>query len=777
MTLIIAFSSLITFFITAIQLFVDYTEQRNDLDVTLNSVTVNVPTISGSVWSFDEEQILLSLEGLVNLRNIEHVVVKTENGKSAWEAGAKKSEHVIERAYPLIYDKRGEQVNIGSLNVVASLDQIYERVFSKALGILLSNGVKTFFVALFMFAIFYRLVARRLGALAEKVESITQELAQSDIDGLYEHDPKDDEIQSLRKSFDHMGDKLRATFNTLAETNKSLQHAYEEVQTINSQLELRVHERTQHLSQEIVEREYVQQSLKNSEQRLRDIAESASDWFWETGENHCFTYVSSRCYEVTGLSQEDILGKQRHALAAYLSPDYEPDIWQAYDEILRNELPLEDFRYRLKTRNGQIRVIELSGRPYYDTNNQFMGYRGAARDVTDQVHYQEQLQKAKEKADVASKAKSEFISSMSHELRTPLNGILGFAQLLVMNPKKALDKQQALYVDQILGASNHLLTLINEILDLSKVEAGKINLDMEVISPIDTINDNIDLLEAAARDYEVSISTNYDNVPPDVQIIADVTRFSQVLMNLCFNAIKYNRPQGRVEISLSVEKKRWLRIKVTDTGNGLTSDQIDQLFTPFNRLGAETTDTEGTGVGLSISQKLVHLMQGQIGVESTPGVGSTFWFEFEVVQASPVQHQEATIAFSLNNQRLELLPCRVLYVEDNPENMMLVREIFDKFDQAELLEAQTAEEGLELASTNQLDLILMDLNLPGMDGFQALNILKRQEETKDIPVFALSANVHPDTIRRGIEEGFQSFLTKPVDIVALIKTVNSVLTA
>lgn len=775
MAMIIAFSSLITFFITAIQLFADYTEQRNDLDATLDSVTVNIPTISGSVWSFDEEQIVLSLEGLVNLRNIEHVIIKTETGKSAWQAGTPKSEHVVERTYPLFYDKRGEQVNIGSLQVIASLDDIYDRVLSKALGILLSNGIKTFFVALFMFAIFYRLVTRRLAALAEKVENITQELVRSDINGLYQADPKDDEIQSLRKSFDHMVDKLRTTFNTLEDTNNSLQHAYEEVRTINSQLELRVHERTQHLSQEIIEREYVQQSLKNSEQRLRDIAESASDWFWETGTDHCFTYVSSRCYEVTGLSQEEILGKRRHALAAYLSPDYEPDIWDAYDEILRNELPLEEFRYRLKTRNGNIRVIELSGRPYYDATGTFKGYRGAARDVTDQVHYQEQLQKAKEKADVASKAKSEFISSMSHELRTPLNGILGFAQLLIMNPKKALDKQQTLYVDQILGASNHLLTLINEILDLSRVEAGKINLEMEVLSPIDVIKDNIDLLESAARDYKVTITTDFTQVPEDVQVVADITRFNQIVMNLCFNAIKYNRPNGHVDIILSVEKKRWLRISVKDNGYGLTAEQVDQLFTPFNRLGAETTDTEGTGVGLSISQKLVHLMHGQIGVESTPDVGSTFWFELELVQAAPVQNVHPILPFMSDNQSLKLLPCRVLYVEDNNENMMLISKIFDNFDQAELLQATTAEQGIEIALSEEIDLILMDLNLPGIDGFEALKILQQKEETKNIPIFALTANVHPDTIQRGIKEGFRSFLTKPVDIGSLIKTINSVL--
>jgi len=774
MTLIIAFSSLITFFITAVQLFLDYNQQRNDLDQTLDNVVVNVPTISGSVWSFDEEQIILSLDGLVNLRNIEHVIVKTENGKSRWEAGTPRSDHVIERSYPLIYDKRGEQVNIGKLSVTASLDEIYERVFAKALGILLSNGIKTFFVALFMFALFYRLVTRRLSDLAEKVEDVTHELAQADIKGLYAPDPDDDEIRAVRKTFDYMVEKLRATFNTLEDTNKSLQHAYEEVQTINSQLELRVHERTQHLSQEIIEREYVQQSLKNSEQRLRDIAESASDWFWETGVDHRFTYVSGRCYEVTGLTQEDILGKRRNALAAYLSPDQEEEIWANYDEMLRNELPLEDFRYRLKTRSGEIRVIELSGRPYYDPNDEFQGYRGAARDVTEQVHHQEQLQKAKEKADIASKAKSEFISSMSHELRTPLNGILGFAQLLAMNPKKVLDKQQSTYVEQILSASNHLLTLINEILDLSKVEAGKINLDMAIMSPAEAISENIDLLEAAAQDYDVTIATDFSAIPDDAVVFADMTRFNQVVMNLCFNAIKYNRPKGRVDISLSIEKKRWLRVNVKDTGQGLTKDQIDQLFTPFNRLGAETTDTEGTGVGLSISQKLIHLMGGHIGVVSTPDVGSTFWFELEVAQNGADEEIEMTPP-PLTNQSMELAPCRVLYVEDNPENMMLVNEIFDKFEDAELLQATTAEEGLEIAEREKLDLILMDLNLPGMDGFAALKALQANDATKDIPVFALSANVHPDTIKRGIEEGFRNFLTKPVNIPTLINTVNSAL--
>lgn len=771
MAMIIAFSSLITFFITALQLFIDYQEQRSDLDLTLNGVEVNVPTISASVWSFDVEQIDLALEALINLRNIEHVVITTSNKKQTWRAGIEASQHVITRTYLLNTIKRGKVETIGSLKVIASLDAIYERVFSKALGILSSNAIKTFFVALFMFAIFYKLVAKRIEILASKVEELTNELVKSDANDTYEPDAEHDEIQIVQHAFDHMAQKLRHTVHALQESNTSLNHAYEEVQTINSDLELRVHERTLHLRQEIVEREYAQESLKGSEQRLRDIAESAADWFWEMGPDHIFTYVSGRCYEVTGLSQEDAIGKSRIDFADQVLNQEEQANWDGYQELLRNELPIEDFRYRILTPKGKTLYIELSGRPFYDSNATFLGYRGAARDMTEQVIYQDKLQLAREQADVANHAKSEFISSMSHELRTPLNGILGFAQLLEMNPKQTLSKLQNDYVHQILNAGNHLLNLINEILDLAKVEAGKVQLSLEPVSPIGVIKDSLEILEALAGKYQIEITTDFSDIDPDLQISVDLTRFSQITMNLCSNAIKYNRKNGTMHIKIENRPDDWLRISVIDTGLGIAKDQLGFLFTPFHRLHAEGTQTEGTGVGLSITQKLVEIMSGRLGVESEPSVGSTFWFEFKTLKEKAKHTPNASIP-DQRNVPANLVPCRVLYVEDNLENLKLVEEIFLHYPDAKLLKALTAEEGIEIALTEKLDLILMDINLPGMDGFAALKELRRHPECDQVPIVALSANVHPDTISRGKREGFNNFLTKPINIPKLIQVIN-----
>lgn len=771
MTMIIAFSSLITLFITALQLFIDYQEQRNDLDETLNNVTVNVPTISGSVWSFDEEQINLSLEALENLRNIEYASVVTTNQRNIWQKGEKESINVVERSYPLTYNKRGDIIEIGHLKVVASLDAIYERVLGKAVGIFVSNGVKTFFVALFMFTIFYKLIAKRIVVLAKQVEELSEELVNDDGKAKYVQDPKEDEIDLVQHSFDHMADKLRRTLNDLQESNRNLQHAYEEVQTINSELEMRVHERTQHLQQEIVEREYVQDSLKYSEQRLRDIAESASDWFWEMGPDFKFTYVSGRFYDVTGMKQEDVIGKSRLDIASKALTAEEKEKWALHEELLENRLPIEDFAYHLVTPDNQSYYVEFNGVPVYDKVGNFKGYRGAARDITQQIAYQDNLEEAKRQAEVANKAKSEFISSMSHELRTPLNGILGFAQLLEMNPKKALDEQQTTYVHQILSAGNHLLRLINEILDLAKVEAGKVQLSMEPIMPVHVIQESLNILEALCQKYEVKLITDFDQVSPDLQISADLTRFSQIVMNLCSNAIKYNHKGGTVSITIIQDSDDWLKISFTDTGPGISPEHMEMLFTPFNRLEAEGSTTEGTGVGLSITQKLVELMSGQISVESTPGEGSTFWVKFKTLdeEVAPKEIENKKSYIQIPNQ---LAPCNVLYIEDNKENMQLVREIFEKFDGAELKWAETAEKGIEEALNNLPDMILMDLNLPGMDGFEALKELRRHKECQNLPIIALSANVRPETIERGKREGFNNFLTKPIDIPTLIHVIN-----
>lgn len=771
MTMIIAFSSLITLVITAAQLFADYRQQLNDLDDALNNVSVNVPTIAGSVWSFDEDQIILSLEALNNLRNVEYASVTTTNAKNIWEQGAKTSDSVIERTYPLTYNKRGERVSIGELHIVASLDAIYKRVLDKAIGILTSNAVKTFLVAGFMFVIFYRLIARRIVVLSNQVSALTEELIPEEKQSLYIGHANEDEIDLVQHSFDHMAKRLRSSLNDLHNSNHNLQHAYEEVSTINAELEQRVHERTQHLQQEIVEREYVQDSLKYSEQRLRDIAESASDWFWEMGPDYRFTYVSGRFYDVTGMKQEDVIGKSRDDLAI-VHAEEDPEKWEYYKELLNNRLPVENFTYHLETKDGRSFYVELNGVPVYNKIGEFRGYRGAARDITPQITYQEELEEAKRQAETANQAKSEFISNMSHELRTPLNGILGFAQLLQMNPKQPLDDSQDGYVHQILNAGNHLLHLINDILDLAKVEAGKVQLSMEPISPLKVIEKNLNIFDALCQKYKVNLVTDFDAVEENIQITADLTRFSQIVMNLCSNGIKYNRPDGTVTITAQ-ERDGWLRLNFKDTGYGISEDQIGLLFTPFNRLEAEGSTTEGTGIGLSITQKLVELMSGRIGVNSSPDHGSTFWVEFKILHKQPkaIEDTQQKSHMVIPNK---LKACRVLYVEDNTENMQLLEGIFDNFEGAELLQAENAVKGIDVAQREKPDLILMDLNLPGMDGFEAMKELRRLPDCKDTPIIALSANVRPETIERGKREGFDNFLTKPIDIPTLIHVINMI---
>lgn len=385
-----------------------------------------------------------------------------------------------------------------------------------------------------------------------------------------------------------------------------------------------------------------------------------------------------------------------------------------------------------------------------------------------------ELANANEEARSANQAKSAFLSSMSHELRTPLNAILGFAQILTSDTLPSTLEQKKEFANHILKSGRHLLTLINEILDLAKVESGTITLSMEPVALSDILLEVRTMIEPIAATRKVRAL--FPLVDGAV-VMADRTRLKQVLLNLLSNAVKYNREEGAVVVTCEQPTPDRLRLSVQDTGHGLNPEQVASLFQPFNRLGQEAGAQEGTGIGLVVTKRLVELMGGQIGVTSSPGVGSVFWIEL----ASTAPLSSALPERSPENDSVpaalpeEGEPHLVLYVEDNPANLRLVEEIVAFRRDLRLLSAPDGHLGLQLAKAHRPEVILMDLNLPGMSGFEVLRQLRADPETTWIPVIALTANAMPRDIERGMAAGFHRYLTKPIDIDKFTEAINSTL--
>ena len=522
------------------------------------------------------------------------------------------------------------------------------------------------------------------------------------------------------------------------------------------------------------ERMKLDQRLRDQQFYTRSLVESNIDALMTTDLRGIITDVNKQMEALTGCTRDELIGAP---LKSYFT---DPERAEAGINRVLNENKLTNYELTARARSGQETVVSYNATTFYDRDRKLQGVFAAARDITerkflDQVLQQNHLElvSAKSVAEKANLAKSDFLSSVSHELRTPLNAILGFAQLLESgSPAPSTGQKRS--IDQILRSGWYLLELINEVLDLALIESGKLSLSIEPVALDDVMLECQTMVEPQADKRGVAVTFPRFELPH--YVAADRTRVKQVLINLLSNAIKYNRVGGTVQVRFSPGTEDRLRIVVEDTGEGLSEDKIANLFQPFNRLGQEANAEDGTGIGLVVCKRLVELMGGTIGVQSLIGKGSQFWIELNRTAAPMLAQRTGQVALgAAAPTEPDAQVCTLLYVEDNPANLMLVQDIIARRPEIRLLSARDGPGGIAMARSARPNVILMDINLPGISGLQALRILADDPATAAIPVVALSANATPHDIEKGLEAGFFSYLTKPIKVHEFMQTLDMVL--
>ncbi len=515
-------------------------------------------------------------------------------------------------------------------------------------------------------------------------------------------------------------------------------------------------------------RKHAEEKLRWTESSFRLMVESVSDYAivmldpggsvasWNTG-----------AQRIKGYAADEILG--RHFSVFYPEDDVAAGKPQRDLDAVTASGRYEDEGWRIR-KDGSLFWANIVFTAIRDQGGHLRGFAKLTRDLTERKQVEAILTNARAVAETANLAKSDFLSSMSHELRSPLNAILGFAQLMESDSPPPTPSQGESII-QILNAGWYLLELINEVLDLATIESGRLSMSIEPVLLNDLLLECHSMVEPLAQRRNLRMLFPHSDAPYCVN--ADRTRIKQVLINLLSNAIKYNTPGGSVAVDCSANTVTGrVRITVTDTGAGLPPEKVAQLFQPFNRLGQETGGVEGTGIGLVVSKRLVELMTGVIGVESTVGTGSTFWVELP--STAPL-----TMPLSIDagpppepfEEALEGVRT-LLYVEDNPANLKLVERLMARRSDVRLLSAVDGIRGVELARKHLPDVILMDINLSGMSGIDALKILREDKTTAHIPVVALSANAMPRDIQKGMDAGFLRYLTKPIKVAEFTTALN-----
>ena len=513
--------------------------------------------------------------------------------------------------------------------------------------------------------------------------------------------------------------------------------------------------------------ERLDQRLRDQQFYTRSLIESIVDALLITDPAGIISDVNDQTEALTGRTRDELIGTPFQ--------DHFTEPLRAQECIARvlTQKQVNDYELTARAADQRTTLVSCNATPFYDRDRMLRGVIAVARDVTERQRLDHALQEtakaleaAKVTAESANAAKSEFLSNMSHELRSPLNAILGFAQLIDSGAPRPTPAQKD-SIDQILHAGWYLLELINEILDLALIESGKLSMSLEPIALAEVLADCQSMVEPHARKSGVSL--NFGTNGCAVVVRADRTRLKQVVVNLLSNAIKYNREGGKVEVRCGAGSAGRVRVSVRDTGQGLTPEKLAQLFQPFNRLGQEGGVEEGTGIGLVVSKRLVELMGGVLGVKSRVGVGSEFWVDLLATTALEAPESAAlplaeNAASDSPDTATAAAVRTVLCVEDNPANLMLVERLLARRPDIRLISAVDGRRGIEMARQMQPDVILMDINLPGISGVTALRILRADASTAHIPVVALSANAMPRDIEKGLEAGFFRYLTKPIKL-------------
>lgn len=545
----------------------------------------------------------------------------------------------------------------------------------------------------------------------------------------------------------------RAVRRALAEAGerRQRQHAEQALRELNADLEKRIDERTA--------------ALAISEARLHAVLDNSPAGIYVRDLEGRYVLVNRELERIIGKPRDQILGRTP---AEILPPRLAARLAE-HDKVVFTTRSRVVFEETVPGEDG-ARVFQSAQIPLFGPDGGLVGLCGLSADVTERKNAEEIVKLAQLEADRANRAKSDFLSRMSHDLRTPLNAVIGFAQLLEL---EGVAPGQEEPVRQILSGARHLLDLINEVLEITRIEAGHLPLSTESVDVAEIIESTVALLQTLAGRRGVRIETHTDPGAPEF-VCADRSRVGQVLLNFLSNAIKYNREEGAVTVTLTHGTSGHCRVSVSDQGQGIPSSKLHLLFMPFERLGAEATSVEGTGLGLSVCKGLIEAMHGTLGADSVPGKGSTFWMELPADPDGTRRTADLRQAVAPENKR-PAVSGHIIYIEDNPSNVKLLERLLRQRPNVRLSSFPTGRAGLDAVRSVQPDLLLLDRHLPDMTGDEILIELRRNASTAAIPVVMLTADAKPAAVPEPGASGLRAYLTKPLNVAEVLRVIDEIL--